>query len=127
MRSFTLAILTSISLYFSASSAHADGRIMITSYTNNFEFASGNVGCPKGVWGNAFVVDLNRLGDRMDDRDYEELFRLIGVYERKHGIEIRSKTRVQDMRVIEDRIRTEATGPVDETGIEMCELIAKYI
>lgn len=127
MRRLALAVFIGLLLNFAAEKAHADGRIMITSYTNDFEFASGIVGCPKGPWGSAFVVDLNRLGDKMDIDDYEELFNLIGRYERHHGIEIRSKTRIEDYRVIEDRIRTEATGPVDEVGTELCSLIARYI
>lgn len=127
MKRLVLAALFSVSIFLSIGTANAEGRIMITSYTNDFEFASGNVGCPKGPWGNAFVVDLNRLGDKMNIRDYEALFNLIDRYERKHGIEIRSKTRVENFQVIEDRIRTQATGPVDDVGTQMCNLIAGYL
>ena len=127
MKKLLASITFGVSMLLSAGYAHAEGRIMITSYTNDFEFASGNIGCPKGPWGNAFVVDLNRLGDKMHIRDYEALFNLIDRYERKHGIEIRSKTRVENFQVIEDRIRTEATGPVDDIGAQMCSMIAGYL
>jgi len=127
MRRLAYTILTVLFSTMLAGQAKAEGRIMITSYTNDFQFASGNVGCPKGEWGNAFIVDLDRLGDRMNIRDYEEVFNLIGRYEYKHGIQIRSKTRVRDFEVIEDRIRTEATGPVDDVGTALCSLIAGYL
>ena len=124
MRWLIISLFASLAISLSSMTATAQGRIMITSYTNDFEFASGNVGCPKGPWGSAFVADINRLGDKMNIRDYEEMFRLIDRYERRHGIQIRSKTRVENFEVIEDRIRTEATGPVDEVGSLLCELIS---
>lgn len=127
MRWLVTSICTCVLYFFAPQHASAEGRIMITTYTNDFEFAAGNIGCPKGPWGSAFVVDLNRLGDKMNIRNYEELFRLIDRYERRHGIQIRSKTRVENFEVIEDRIRTEATGPVDEVGTLLCELIASSL
>lgn len=43
-----------------------EGKIMIISYMNDFEFVVGNIGCLKGFWGNVFVFDLNCFGDKMD-------------------------------------------------------------
>ena len=127
MRLLSISILIGLCSILPWNTSSAEGKIMITSYTNDFEFAAGSIGCPKGSWGNAFVSDLNRLGDKMDIRDYERLFQLIDQFEHRHGIQIRSKTRVRDFKVIEDRIRTEATGPVDEIGTQICDLISGYL
>ena len=127
MRSLLFSIISSLLLCFSFGLAHADERVTITSYSNDYKFASGNIGCPQGEWGDAFVVDINRLGEQMDLQDYEKLFDLIERYEREHQIDFRSKTRAQEIELIADRIRTEATGPVDRTGTALCLLLAKYI
>lgn len=107
--------------------ALAEGRIMITTYVNDFQFSTGNIGCPKGPWGNAFAVDINNLLDKMQERDMEELFEMIGDYERIHGIHVSSRTRVENFQLMEDKIRTQATGPVDNVGSELCWLVAAFL
>lgn len=123
---YSLAALAAAAFTYAGLSlpAHAEGRIMITSYVNEYTFAAGNIGCPKGPWGNAFVADVNKLGDRMNMRDYELMFELISEYEIAHGLQVEARSRVNDYTTVKDGIRTQATGPVDAIGAQLCSLVA---
>ncbi len=110
-----------------APAARAQPQIMITSYANDFEFVNGNIGCPKGPWGNAFVVSFVKLLGKLPERDAEELLRLVDNYERRHGVLIQSRTRAENFEVTEDKIRTQTTGPVDDAGAELCAHIGGFL
>ncbi|MEO0974888.1 MAG: hypothetical protein AAFX85_17505 [Pseudomonadota bacterium] len=126
MRSLQAGIL-GLALMLLLPAANAEPKIMITSYANDFEFVNGNIGCPKGDWGNAFVVGFVKLIDKLPARDAEELMRLIDNFERRHGVLVQSRTRSEDFEITEDKIRTETTGPVDEAGAALCSHIAGFL
>ncbi len=121
----TLGIISVLAL--SPSASLAAGNVMVTSVVKDFVLTGGNIGCPKGPWGNAFAVDVDRLMGKMDERSMEQLINLIGQFESKNGVEVRSNTNVRNFQTVSDTIRTKTTGPAEGVGAQLCNLAGAFV
>ena len=119
---------TCFALLAATSPAMAMGNVMVTTeVTDQSEMSGGNVGCPKGPWGNAFAVDVNKLLDKMRAHEAHAFLEMVGDFEMQNGVEIQSKTTVRDMQLETDVIKTTAVGPPTDFGAELCSFAAKFI
>ena len=127
MKNFLCGFALVVAVSFNTIPVQASGKVMITTYAEDFQITNGNIGCPKGPWGNAFAVNIERLMDKMPVRDMEQLMRLIQQFESRHGVQVESKTQTKDFQVTSDKIRTESTGPATGVGAQLCQLAGQYV
>ncbi len=127
MRKIILGLSMTGALALAPNIGVSAGNIMVTTVVNDFVVTGGNIGCPRGPWGNAFAVDISNLMGKMDERSMQELMDLIGQFESRHGVNVRSKTVVKDFQVESDNIRTSTTGPVDDLGAQLCGLAGAFV
>ncbi len=114
-------------LALTPSTGMAAGKVMVTTVVDDFVMTGGNIGCPRGPWGNAFAVDIENLMGKMDERSMENLIDLISQFEGENGVGINSKSSVRDNVLTSDVIRTSTTGPVDGVGAELCALAGAFV
>ena len=107
--------------------AQSDDRITITTFSHDHTYSAGSITCPAGSWGDGFTADIEAIGEHMPLRKYEQMFDLLTKYEGDNGVAIHARTRVRNGSEEEDAIRTEATGPLDDTGRRLCSLLAGYV
>jgi hypothetical protein len=122
-----LAIAVTGALMTAPSAVYAAPKIMVTTVVKDFVVTNGNIGCPKGPWGNAFAVNIERLMGKMDVRSMANLMNLISEFESLHGVNVRSKTTVENFTTTSDEIRTTTTGPVDDIGSRLCALAGGFV
>ena len=127
MRNFLCGLVLVLAFGLNAVPVQASGQVMITTYAEDFQITNGNIGCPKGPWGNAFAVNIERLMGKMPVRDMEQLMRLIQQFESRHGVQVESKTRTENFQTTSDKIRTESTGPATGVGAQLCQLAGQYV
>ncbi len=127
MKKIILALGLASALTLSPSAGLAAGNVMVTTLVEDFVVTGGNIGCPKGPWGNAFAVDIENLMGKMDERSMTELMELIGQFEAEHGVNVNSKTRVNNFQTTSDVIRTRTTGPLEGIGAQLCELAGAFV
>lgn len=77
--------------------------------------------------GNTFAVNIENLMGKMDAKSMGDLMYLIGQFETKNGVEVRSKTTVKNFTTTSDEIRTTTSGPVDGLGAALCALAGGFV
>jgi hypothetical protein len=122
-----LALAVAGALVSTPSAVYAAGNVMVTTVVENFEVTNGNIGCPKGPWGNTFAVNVENLMGKMDERSMEKLLALIGQFESTHGVSVESNTTVRNFETTSDKIRTSTTGPVGGIGAQLCALAGSFV
>ena len=127
MKRNKLAIALAGALLATPSAVYAAPQGMVTTVVTDFVVTNGNIGCPKGPWGNAFAVNVENLMGKMDARSMGNLMYLIGQFEREHGVHVKSKTTVKDFSTVSDEIRTTTNGPVDGIGAALCALAGGFV
>ena len=99
----------------------APPQFMMTTRVENNVTTSWNFGCPSYGGNSAMVVSIDRLD--LSDAQIDQLSALIDAYEYEHGIFIRSTTTRRGDRVIDDKINSVTTGPMDDNAKGICDIV----
>ncbi|MEM7104625.1 MAG: hypothetical protein AAF502_15920 [Bacteroidota bacterium] len=128
MKTLKFFLLTAIVSFSINQMANAQ-KVRITTTVNEFQTTSILLGCPSYNGDAALIIDLatsDKLAD-INDEQVDRLEALISAFETENGVHLRSKTKIRDFVLEEDRIDATTRGPLSGAGKELCDYVKGLI